>query len=123
MRKDEPDTHASGEIELGHDGREVVAVGAEAMQPDHGGGNGQALGPLKFYGGEVVHCRFSQIGILDLQRRLTPGSMGPYLAQRIYQIGPRIISRRATGHELQSHRSLLRQTKSLSRNRANQAAT
>src|SRR5690606_10330824 len=34
----EHETHARRELELGHDRFEVVAVGAQAVQPDHGAG-------------------------------------------------------------------------------------
>ena len=44
MREDEPHGEAVGQIQLGNDGLEIMAVGAEAVHPDHGGpGRGPGL--------------------------------------------------------------------------------
>jgi hypothetical protein len=38
MRKHETDARRAGEVQFVDDGDEVIAVGAEAVHPDHGGG-------------------------------------------------------------------------------------
>ena len=38
MRKDKADGWAAAQVQLGDDGRKVVAVSAQAVQPDDGGG-------------------------------------------------------------------------------------
>jgi hypothetical protein len=44
VREDEAHGEAVGQGELGHDGLEVMAVGAETVHPDHGGaGRGPGL--------------------------------------------------------------------------------
>ncbi len=44
MREHEAHGEAIGQVELGHDGLEVVAVSAEAVHPDHGdAGRGPGL--------------------------------------------------------------------------------
>jgi hypothetical protein len=37
VREQEPDRQAGGQVELGHDRDEIVAVGTEAVQPDDAG--------------------------------------------------------------------------------------
>ena len=46
MREHEADGRAGGQIELGHNGGKVVAVRAQAMQPDDGGSGMGAAGGL-----------------------------------------------------------------------------
>jgi hypothetical protein len=38
MREHEAHARQTGQVELGHDRREVVAVRAQTMHPDHSGG-------------------------------------------------------------------------------------
>ncbi len=59
MGENEAHTDTCWQIKLGDDWCKVVTVGTETVQPDYRGGDGQALGPLKFDGGEVWHCRLS----------------------------------------------------------------
>jgi hypothetical protein len=48
MRKNETDTGRTAEVDLVDDGHKIIAVGAEAVHPDHGGG-GVGVG-FEFYG-------------------------------------------------------------------------